>query len=121
MKKLVFLLFIVTAIVLSVPSCYYDNEVDLYGGNTCDTVAVSYANDIVPILNTNCYNCHDASTYTVSGYQFDDYTSLKDYVTNGSLEARTNDASSPMPPTELMDDCNRALIKAWIAAGAPNN
>ena len=115
------LLMLIVATALSVPSCYYDNEEDLYGGVTCDTVAVSYTSDIVPILSNSCYGCHDASSYTISGSQFDNYNLIKTLVSDGKLVNRTNDASNPMPPTELMDDCNRNLIKAWVAAGAPNN
>ena len=106
---------------LTFPSCYYDNEIDLYGSNTCDTTAVSYANQIVPILQNNCYGCHDASNVSVSGSQFDSHLFLLDYVNSGSLSNRINDASNPMPPGELMDECNRAKIDAWINAGAPNN
>ncbi len=112
---------LVAIFALATPACYYDNEEYLYGGNTCDTTAVSYASDIVPLLRTNCYGCHDATNVSNSGVLFDSYELIKGFAQNGKFVGRTNDSSSPMPPSELMDDCNRDIIKAWVAAGAPNN
>jgi hypothetical protein len=121
LKKVSFFAILATIISLSVPSCYYDNEQELYGTTTCDTTAVSYANDIVPILENNCYGCHDNGNFSISNAQFDNYNLLKTYATGGGLIGRINDVSSPMPPAQLMDECNRNIIKAWVEAGAPNN
>jgi hypothetical protein len=119
--KIVFTLILISFWALSLPSCYYDNEEELYSGNSCDTTAVSYASDIVPILQNNCYGCHDASNFSTSGTQFDQYALIKILANNGKLTNRTNSVNAPMPPTALMDDCNRVKIKAWVDAGAPQN
>jgi hypothetical protein len=121
LKKVSFLVILGIIISLSIPSCYYDNEQELYGTTTCDTTTVSYANDIVPILENNCYGCHDAGSFSISNAQFDSYNLLKNYANDGQLINRTNDVANPMPPAQLMDDCNRNIIKAWVEAGAPNN
>lgn len=108
---------------LVMPDCYYDNEQSLYGeGGGCDTTSISYSQDIVPILDDQCYGCHDAASFTVSGSQFDTYDLLQPYSgIDGSLLLRINDVDSPMPPNGLMDDCLRSKIEAWVKAGAPNN
>jgi hypothetical protein len=121
LRKVSFLAILGIIIALSIPACYYDNEQELYGTTVCDTTTVSYANDVVPILKSNCYGCHDTGNFSISNSQFDDYNLLKNYVTGGELVGRINDVSSPMPPSQLMDDCNRNIIKAWVEAGAPNN
>jgi hypothetical protein len=122
MKRFIFPAILIALIVaLATPACYYDNEEELYGGNACDTTAISYATDIVPLLQRECYGCHDAANVSTSGIQLDTWGLLKDYADDGKLVDRTNDASSPMPPTDLMDNCSRDIIKAWVAAGAPDN
>ena len=109
-------------VILTLPqSCYYDNREELDGtDNLCDTADVSYANDIVPLLDAECYLCHSVASNS-SGFPFDTYNGLKTYADNGKLVVRTNDANSPMPQAGLMSQCNRDLIKAWVNQGAKNN
>ena len=120
---LVALLLSATLFALTLPAgCYYDNEEDLYGNNpsNCDTLAMSYQNDILPLLQANCYGCHTESNNS-SGNPFDTYAKLKLYVNAGRVHDRINNAANPMPPTGLLPDCDRAKINAWIGSGAPNN
>ncbi len=121
LKKISVLVIVAGFLALSTPSCTWDNVDELSTGSVCDTVAMSYANDIVPILKDNCYSCHDAANVSTSGYQMDSYAFLLDYVDNGSLVDRINDPVNPMPNTGLMDECSRAKIEAWVNAGALNN
>lgn len=121
LKKIGLLVLSGGIIALAVPSCTYDNTEDLVGSTQCDTTAISYINDIVPILQNNCYRCHDAANVSTSGYQMDSHAFLLDYVDSGSLVERINDPVSPMPTDGLMDECSRAKIKAWVDAGALNN
>lgn len=126
MKKTTFLslsLLMLFALLTVPTACFYDNEEDLYGGDggsTCDTTAMSYANDILPILQANCYSCHTEAS-NVSGNPFDTYAKLKNYVNAGRVVARINDPTNPMPPTGLLPQCDRDKIEAWVNAGAPNN
>ena len=107
--------------LLSVQSCYYDNEQDLYGGvNGCDTSAVKYSDQVTNLLENNCYTCHSVAS-DVAGSPFDTYESLLPFAQSGELVNRINDDATPMPPTGLMPDCDRLKIEAWVKAGAPNN
>lgn len=109
---------------LSLPyGCYYDNEADLYGTSACDTTSVTYSTGVVNVLANNCYSCHNAANANDAGggYQFDSYTLLTDFVTSGTLLNRINDAQNPMPPTGLIDNCQRLKIQAWINEGAQDN
>lgn len=117
----VLLLFFAFALALPT-GCYYDNEEELYGSDpaACDTAGMSYQNDILPLLQANCYECHTEAN-NIAGNPFDSYAKLKNYVDAGRVHARINDAALPMPPTGLLSDCNRLKIDAWINAGAPNN
>lgn len=114
-KKIVFILFILTLI-----SCYNDNEEDLYGPVSCDVSAITYANDVLPIINASCATtgCH------VSGGSgpgdFTNYNDLKLKVDNGTFETRVL-VDKNMPPNTPLSNCDLQILQAWIDNGALNN
>lgn len=119
MKKIVFATFSVLLLSLITPTaCYYDNEQEQYGVVECDTSVVSYAADIVPIINQNCISCHAPGGQQESS-PFDSYDNFTSYVI--SAVDRINGRGSLMPPEGKMSKCNIAMIEAWVNAGAPNN
>ncbi len=103
-------------------SCYYDNEEDLYGGaGGCDTTSVRYSGEVQNILQNQCYSCHAVSS-NVAGSPFDTYATLKPYAEDGTLLSRINTPGpGQMPPTGLMNACDRQKIEAWVKAGALDN
>ena len=127
MKKILFLggLFALLLFVIAPLGCYYDNEEDLYGNiNTpCDTVNIRYSVQITQLMEKNCYSCHKSGNPAFSGIILTDYNALKSYATFGQLLERinSNDATKVMPQTGKLPDCERAVIEAWVKAGAPNN
>ncbi|MEP6749962.1 MAG: hypothetical protein ABJB86_19645 [Bacteroidota bacterium] len=83
--------------------------------------SVFYTKDIVPILQTNCYQCHSTAN-DVSGILLDNYGGLKFYAQNGYLYGAISHSSGyrPMPDDGgKLSDCNIAMIKKWIDAGTP--
>lgn len=104
-------------------SCYYDVEEDLYPMVDCVTANQSYANDIVPILQTNCYVCH-AQGVNLGNVTLEGYTNLKTYVNNGKLVGVINHNSGfPAMPqgAAKISSCNISKIEQWVADGAPDN
>lgn len=114
-KKIVFILSIVFFY-----SCYNDNEEELYGPVSCDVSAITYTNDVLPIINTSCATagCH-VSGGTGSG-DFTNYTELKAKVDNGSFENRVL-IQKNMPPSTPLTDCELQILQAWVDNGALNN
>ena len=114
-KTLVLILF-----GLSLYSCYNDNEEELYGPVSCDVSAVSYTNDVLPIINASCATsgCH-VSGGTGPG-DFSNYNDLKGKVDNGSFENRVL-VQKNMPPSTPLSDCELAILQAWLDNGAPND
>lgn len=115
-------LFFVTMAVFN--SCYYDIEEELYPYDVaCDTVDVSFSADIVPILTTNCYACHDQAN-AFGGVVLDNYTAVKNAVNNSTLlgVVRHTAGFSPMPKggNKLLD-CEISKIETWITDGALDN
>ncbi len=102
--------------------CYYDNEEELYQyvNGQCDTTAVSYADDIVPLLQAQCNTsgCHIAGG-TGDGL-FENHPAVLAKVNNGSMQDRVIDQRN-MPPNGTLSDCQVATFQAWLDAGAPDN
>lgn len=110
----------------SLSSCYYDNAEDLLGANACDTSAVSFASDIVPIIQGSCYVCHSAGSYVSSGggILVEGYDAISALATSGLLTAVVDweAGASAMPKSSpQLPSCDRALIRNWVTQGALNN
>ena len=122
MKKIA-LFAILIYVLVSSQSCYYDKEEELYPGVVCDTSAVTFTNDVLPIMNASCNGCHSTSS-ALGGIVLDNYGSVSTQALNGKLynSVEQINGASPMPKggTKL-DVCKINKIRIWIAAGAPNN
>lgn len=109
--------------MLALTSCYYDVEEVLYPSVNCQTANMSFQQNIVPILQRNCYVCHSAAANTAN-ITLEGYTSLIQYVNSGQLlgAIRHDSGFSPMPQNaSKLISCDIAKIEQWIADGAPNN
>jgi mono/diheme cytochrome c family protein len=84
---------------------------------------MSYQNDILPILQENCYQCHDAQN-NFGNVTLEGYNSLLVYVNSGQLIGVINHDSgySPMPKNaSMLLECQIEKIESWITAGSMNN
>ena len=122
LKRTIF--FGLLAFGLFLQSCYYDNEVYLYGagGSACDTTTVTYSGTIAPLMSSNCNACHNATSG--NGVITSDYTNLKLNVTNGKLVKSVNwTAGAIQMPLggQKMPTCSLAKINKWVNSGALNN
>jgi hypothetical protein len=121
MKNGTLLLFL-SGLVLVCSSCYYDNEEALYPGD-CQPDQVSYSETVLPILQNNCFHCHDAQN-KLGNVTLEGYGNLKVYVEDGRFlgALRRENGFSPMPQDgPKLDDCLIDQIAAWVADGAPDN
>lgn len=119
-RKLTFILLGFSVIIGMAAGCAYaKKDVVQIPCTIADTTF--YTNDVVPILQTNCYRCH-SSTSNVSGILLDNYNALKFYAQNGYLYGAVSHASGypPMPEDGgILSNCNLAVIKKWIDNGTP--
>ena len=125
MKALKTIKFLAVVAGLSaLAGCYYDNEEELYQyyyqQNICDTVDVSFKNDIFPIVQGNCAvsGCHVSSGG--NGILLENYAQVKAKVDNGSFHNRVV-VKRDMPPNQPLTDCQISQIDSWINQGAPDN
>lgn len=97
-------------------------------------VAVSFAEDVMPILERRCAMCHsggtilggwDASTYDAVVNSGDHQPMVVPGAPNRSILAQkilgTHSVGSIMPPSGKMPDEEIQAIVDWIEAGAPGN
>ena len=123
-KRSVVLLSICLWIMITMNACYYDvadeiNPPDMF----CDTLDVSYAEDILPLMVNQCYVCHSVSERR-GGVILEPYVELIPWVDSGLLSCTINhgDGCSAMPDNApKMLDCQILLIDKWIADGAQEN
>lgn len=123
------LIIIFTIFTLSVTSCYYDIEEELYPVNktNCDTANTKLSSKIKPILNKSCYMCHSAANAINmgAGINLETYTELKKYVDNSKLIMSVKHESGawamPKGTTNKIPVCDINLIEYWISKGAKND
>ncbi len=104
-------------------SCTSDNEEDLFGTTTCDTSNTSYAQDLVPIIERSCFNCHDSDNNN-GNVTLEGYTNVKRFVDNNRLIGAIKHLPgfAPMPQGKAMlVECEIEKFEEWIQNGAPNN
>lgn len=93
------------------------------GGNGCPTTNVSFATQILPILQTHCITCHSGPIPS-GGYDFSVYSGAKKAVDNkrlaGAVQHLQGFVAMPLGGTKL-PDCEVNQIKAWVDAGGLNN
>ena len=77
---------------------------------------VFYANQIKPIIDTNCQvsSCHGSNSAIPS---WETYAEVK--AKAGLIKTRTSDKS--MPPNGTLSNNDIQLIADWVDQGAPNN
>ncbi len=104
-------------------ACYYDVEEELYPTLECLTDNINYSEEVLSIISTNCYSCHNAAS-NFGNITLEGYAALKARVDSGQLlkVIRHESGVSPMPQNQpQLVACDIAKIEAWVAAGAPNN
>ncbi|MCB9283929.1 MAG: hypothetical protein H6563_07650 [Lewinellaceae bacterium] len=110
-------------LILLSGSCYYDVEEDLYPDTGCDTTGVTYSGVVLPILQDNCYVCHNAASQ-LGGIVLEGYEQVRLQATNGNLigAIRGQAGFTPMPLNQPpLAECVIAKIETWINNGALNN
>lgn len=112
------------AAMFMMSGCYYDVEEELYPTLECDTQQLSFSNDILPIIQDHCYQCHSQNNNLGAGIVLEGYNNLITFAENGQLLGAIKHQSgfSPMPKNApQLPMCNIEKIEAWINAGAENN
>lgn len=104
----------------------------------CSTQNMSYSQNVVPILKSNCYKCHSTGNSVGSyGWLLDSYANLtrftnrKDTITVAGVSTIISPLEGFITHTQgflsmpymdgKLDTCAIKQIQAWITQGAPDN
>jgi hypothetical protein len=89
----------------------------------CDTVNVTFAGTIWPIIQNTCLGCHSGSS-PGGNISLGNYDQVVVIANNGKLMGSVTHASGykPMPQNgNKLSDCNIKQLQIWINNGTPNN
>jgi hypothetical protein len=127
-------ILLITAIAFYLSSCTKDQARQASSGtdtscthNKTDTM--SYLNDIVPIMQTNCTDpslgdCHSPSSSL--GFDFTTYDNLATQLPDIFISFVLDPSTATMPrsntngPTQLTN-CEKEKLQLWIDQGYPDN
>jgi mono/diheme cytochrome c family protein len=82
----------------------------------CDTSSVTYELSVKPILETNCFSCHNIGNSS-GGIDLTNYSALTSLAANGKLlgSIRHMNGFSAMPQgADKLSDCDISIIDKWI-------
>lgn len=124
-KQIIPALVTVALISIVSPSCYYDkyeelNPTDTTQQDSCDIDSLTYVNDVKPIIENYCLDCHNASG---NFPPLTNYDEVKNAVESGSVLARISlPAGDPlvMPQGGKLSDCNISKVLNWKSQGFKN-
>jgi mono/diheme cytochrome c family protein len=94
------------------------------GGNDCDTVSVSYANFVRPMIQNTCLGCHSTGNSGNKNVNLSTLAGVQAVANSGQLIGALSHAQgfTPMPMNmSKLDDCTIAKIRSWIRDGARDN
>ena len=95
------------------------------GCNTaCDSAQFKYNANIQPVLQAYCTGCHSGGA-PATGIDLTQYATVRSVALSGLLYGVVAHLPgfNPMPKGALgtIPDCEKAQIRKWVQAGAPNN
>ncbi len=105
---------------MTISACTKDKVQPAPVDNTCaDTI--SFANDILPIMENNCTSCHNASNAS-GGYDLSNYAGVTQNTGKvyGSILQDGSASSMPQGGSKIADSSIQK-INCWINQGAKNN
>lgn len=116
------LLLLASAMWLS--SCAYNVESELYPTEVpCDTTAVSFAGNVLPLVEDRCAGCHSGSS-PAAGLELTTYAEIRAIGISGMLSDRVNRSDMDellMPPDGPLSDCSLRTLAAWVNDGCLEN
>lgn len=123
-RKFLFLTAAIVGMLFWLGGCSKESADRLSGStSTCDTTNVSYSQQVLPILQDNCYTCHQGAG-AQSGIDLSNFSILQAHVKNGDLKSAVTHTGSvtPMPyGLPMLPSCEVNTIVAWVDQGALNN
>ncbi len=103
--------------------CTYDKEMRAPSSSCPDTINVSFAARVRPLLQANCFSCH-ANGASAGNVSLDTYDKVQQVALSGRLLGSISHSPgfAPMPVgAGKLGDCNITAVRTWILEGSRNN
>jgi hypothetical protein len=123
MKPILSTITIIICLLPLLQKCTYDKEAMVAASGCPDTLNISFAIKVEPLLRANCFSCHGNGA-SLGNISLDTYDEIKNLAINGHLLGAISHAAgfAPMPAgADKLSDCNITAVKTWIEEGAQNN
>jgi hypothetical protein len=124
MKSLLKVALLLISCFSLLQSCTYDKELLPAAVSACpDTLNVSFAAKIKPLLQANCISCHGNGT-NAGNVSLDSYSGVRQAALSGRLLGAISHSAgyAPMPQgAGKLNSCSIIAVKTWIDEGAKNN
>jgi hypothetical protein len=121
MKSTSLILIFFTTILIS--SCLSKNAEEDFPADPCTITAATYSGEVLPIIRSNCYRCHDNST-RFGGVFLESYVDVAAYAKSGALIGVLRGTNGyPIMPNDgaAMLECDILKIEQWVSEGSENN
>ncbi len=109
-------LVITTSIGVTLVSCKKSSNTPTTYTPDCSGTAKSFANDVSPLINSNCGSCHGAGNSR--GLSI---LSTYSQISSDKNNIRAQIVSGSMPQNGTLTTAEKNTIVCWIDAGAKNN
>ena len=123
MKSLLTIVAFLISFFAFLQGCTYDKEALISRPNCTDTLNVSFAASIEPLLRAHCFSCHGNGS-AFGGVSLDTYDDVNALAASGRLLGAISHSAgfAPMPDgADKLDDCSINAVRIWIDEGARNN
>jgi hypothetical protein len=94
------------------------------GIGLCDSVSVSFVNDITPVIQNKCLGCHTSGTAANKFVNLSSYSGIHTVALSGQLVSAITHAPgyTPMPFNgPMLSNCDIGKIRNWVQEGSLNN
>jgi len=111
------------SLVALLQSCTYDKEMLIPAQSCADTVNVSFAASIQPLLRASCFSCHGNGS-SEGSVSLDSYDDVKALAASGRLLGSISHSAGfdAMPlGADKLDDSSIDAVRIWIDEGTRNN
>lgn len=102
-------------------ACVKSNQPVGSGSNFCDTSALTYSKNVLPIIESYCYPCHSNKNAAFSnGISLEGYDNVKGWADIGYLigDVRHDKGFIGMPYGKpQLSACEINIIVAWVNQG----
>lgn len=119
MKRAIYL----PLLIIALWACTNSKAIEPAACVATQKIAISFKNDIIPILQKNCWSCHNASNHS-GGLVLETYQQVSEDAQSGELYdaiVPLNGNPPRMPKGGALSECDVATIKKWIDNKMPNN